>query len=179
MKTFTATAALAALISAASAATVTLKTTSCLQPIALLEFTIDTDKLVVKGMYPSRIHYHKKPSLTPPRTEIRLRPRTPPLLRRVSRVALLSSIQRRRRHRTRIRAVQLDVARAHRHQPRAGGQHPVQELRDAGEWHHSVDHHRHNGECEWGERGEHRDRHPYEWREHVGADAYRRAECGA
>jgi hypothetical protein len=53
MKTFTATAALAALVSTTYAATVTLKTTDCLQPIALLEFTIDTDKLVAKGMFPS------------------------------------------------------------------------------------------------------------------------------
>ncbi|KAF2792246.1 hypothetical protein K505DRAFT_326318 [Melanomma pulvis-pyrius CBS 109.77] len=50
MKSFTALTALATLLSTTSAATVTLKTTDCLQPIALLQFTIDTDKLVAKEL---------------------------------------------------------------------------------------------------------------------------------
>ena len=43
-------AAFAALAAVSSAATVTLKTTQCLQEIPLEEFTIDTNKLVVHGM---------------------------------------------------------------------------------------------------------------------------------
>lgn len=60
MKAFTTVATLAALLSASYAATVTLEETPCLQEEPLETFTIETDKLVVKGIFQSHLYQSTK-----------------------------------------------------------------------------------------------------------------------
>jgi hypothetical protein len=63
MKTFSLTVFLAALVSITCAATVTLQTTECIRPTTILQFTIDTDKLVAKGhssVFLLPLHKHSK-----------------------------------------------------------------------------------------------------------------------